>query len=168
MTRMIGLTWRRLQILLFLGAGFYSSATAQTLPNCNDRKIQYTAFDATYSKRIVLERTSDAKVSVQDNQKRYSPQHTTWQASVEPNYTNSGPWTTAIYIVSTAGHEALKLSFIDHANGGVQVQWLSEKLLFGRVWWGRIYSTEFILDAQKREFIYKEMANYGDMIQPCQ
>jgi len=164
---MIG-SWRRLRILVILGVGLYSSAAAQTLPTCSDRKIQYSPFDASYSKRIVLEVTTDAQVSEQDTEKRYSPQQTMWQMSIEPNYMNNAPWTTVVYIGSTGDHEMLKLSFIDHANGGVQVQWLSEKLLFGRVWWGRIYSTDFILDVQKRQFIYEEMAHYGDMIQPCQ
>jgi hypothetical protein len=165
---MSGLTRRRLRILVVLGVGMYSSAAAQTLPNCGDRKVQYSTFDARYSKRIVLEATTDAKVLVEDSQKQYSPQHTMWQVNVQPNYMNSGPWTTVVYIGSSGSHEALKLSLIDHSNGNAVVQWLSEKLLFVRVWWGRIYSTDFILNVQKREFVYKKMASYGDMIQPCQ
>jgi hypothetical protein len=42
----------------------------------------------------------------------------------------------------------------------------TKKLLFGRVWWGRIYSTDFIIDVEKEQFIYKQMAEYGEMIQP--
>lgn len=164
---MSGATWRRLQVLVILGVGACSSAAAQTLPNCSDRKVQYSAFAPNYSKRIVLETITDAKLSVQDSQKQYSPQHTMWQASIEPDYRSNGPWTTDIYMGPAGDRETLKLSFVDHANGGAQVQWLSEKLLFGRVWWGRIYSTDFIFDVQSRKFIYKEMANYGDMIQSC-
>ncbi len=159
-------TWRGLQVVVALGMGFCLSA-AQTLPNCSDEKVQYTTFDASYSKRIVLEVTTDDKVPVRDSEKRYSPQRTIWHVSLGPDYANNGPWTTVAYIGSAGSHEVLRLSLIDHANGGAQLQWLSEKLLFGRVWWGRIYSTDFILDVQKREFIYKEMAHYGDTIQPC-
>jgi len=66
-----------------------------------------------------------------------------------------------------AGSKVLQLSFQDHASGGSSVQWLNEKLLFSRVWWGRIYSTDFILNVEKEQFIYREMAHYGEMIEPC-
>jgi hypothetical protein len=52
----------------------------------------------------------------------------------------------------------LELTFVDESNGGVKVEWLNEKLLFGQVWWGRIYSTDFILDVEQGKFIYREMA----------
>jgi hypothetical protein len=135
---------------------------------CSDNKVQYASFDANYAKRITLEVTTNTQVAAGESEKHYSPQRTTWELSIEPNYTTNSSWITVIYVGFSDGSEPLKLSFIDHANGGVQVEWLNEKLLFGRVWWGRIYSTDFILDVQKRDFIYKEMAHYGDMIQPCQ
>ncbi|HEY6265129.1 MAG TPA: hypothetical protein VIW93_10015 [Candidatus Acidoferrum sp.] len=65
------------------------------------------------------------------------------------------------------GSKVLQLTFQNHASGGTSIQWLNEKLLFGRVWWGRIYSTAFIVDVEKEQFIYKQMAEYGEMIQPC-
>ncbi len=61
----------------------------------------------------------------------------------------------------------LKLRVVDHASGGVQVQWLNEKLLFVEVWWGRIASTDLILDVSTKTFLYREMAEYGEMVQPC-
>jgi hypothetical protein len=49
----------------------------------------------------------------------------------------------------------------------VEIHWLNEKLLYGSVWWGRTVSTDFVFDAEKRAFIYREMANYGELVQPC-
>jgi len=70
-------------------------------------------------------------------------------------------------IGNSAGSKVLQLTFQNHASGSVSIRWLNEKLLFGRVWWGRIYSTDFILDVEKEQFIYKQMAHYGEMIEPC-
>jgi hypothetical protein len=44
----------------------------------------------------------------------------------------------------------------------------SEKLVFGQVWWGRFDATEFVIDLQQYKFIYKEMANYVSMAEPCE
>jgi len=152
---MMGSRWHGFFILLVAGAGLHSPATAQNLPKCGDTKVQYSPFDAAYANKIVLESTTDSKVPTQTSEKQYSPQQTMWQTKIEPDYIGSG------------SPAVLKLSFIDHDDSSAQVQWLNEKLVFGRVWWGRVYSTDFILDVQKREFIYKEMAHYGELIQPC-
>jgi len=99
--------------------------------------------------------------------KQYPPQHASWQARVEPNYPNEGSWTTTVYIGFQDSRALVKLTFVDHANGGAELEWMNEKLIFGRVWWGRIYSTDFILDVPRREFIYREMAHYGGLVEPC-
>jgi hypothetical protein len=91
-----------------------------------------------------------------------------WRARADPDTTKTGPWTTNVYFRSDGNSEILKLSVFDNASGGVQVDWLSEKLIFDRIWWGRIYSTDFVLDVQKQQFVYREMAEYGDVIQPCE
>jgi hypothetical protein len=166
MQNMIGSHWHGFFILLVAGAGLHSPATAQNLPKCGETKVQYSPFDAAYANKIVLESTTDSKVPTQASEKQYSPQQTMWQTKIESDYMKEGPWSTTVYIGS-GSPAVLKLSFIDHDNSSAQVQWLNEKLVFGRVWWGRVYSTDFILDVQKREFIYKEMAHYGELIQPC-
>ena len=129
---MIGFRWHGFFILLVAGAGLHSPATAQNLPKCGDTKVQYSPFDVAYANRIVLESTTDSKVPTQASEKQYSPQHTMWQTKIEPDYMKEGPWATTVYIGS-GSHEVLKLSFIDHSNGGAQVEWLNEKLVFGRV-----------------------------------
>jgi hypothetical protein len=84
------------------------------------------------------------------------------------DFNKPGPWTTTVLIggVGLQGR-LLKLSFTDHASGGVSVELLNEKLLFAEIWWGRIASADLILDVSSQTFLYKETAQYGDLIQPC-
>ena len=89
-----------------------------------------------------------------------------WMAAVEPDTSKPGLWNTSIYFVSNSNEEVWKLTFVDQQGAGVK--WLSEKLVFGQAWWGRIYATEFVLDIQQHKFIYMEMANYGAMTEPCE
>ncbi|HKQ37634.1 MAG TPA: hypothetical protein VJ063_06110 [Verrucomicrobiae bacterium] len=74
---------------------------------------------------------------------------------------HEGPWTTRLYIFDLANPwQCLVIAARDHANGGVQYEWLSEKLLFVRCWWGRIVSTDFLLDIDTARSVYIEDANY--------
>ena len=96
-----------------------------------------------------------------------SPQGTRWFSQSDPDFTKNGPWSTTI-LVSDHGGSLLKLTFPDHGSGGVHSDWLNEKLLFMRVWLGRIVSLDLILDVDKATLVYSEEANYDDLIQPCE
>jgi hypothetical protein len=52
-------------------------------------------------------------------------------------------------------------------NEGIQSDWLNEKLLFLRVWLGRIVSLDMILDVDNGVLVYFEDATHDDLIQPC-
>ena len=43
------------------------------------------------------------------------------------------------------------------------IKWINEKLLFIRVWWGRVLGTDLIVDVEKETIIYKEMVNGGNI-----
>jgi hypothetical protein len=143
-----------------------SRAADTTLPKCDQRKIQYSRFDEAYSIRVVWQDVSKSENPPSALKKDRSPQGIRWSVTVEPDRTKAGPWTTVIYFGSDANKEVWKLSLID--NIGTDFKWLSEKLVFGSIWWGRVYATEVILDVDSHKFIYREMAHYGDMIQPCE
>lgn len=65
----------------------------------------------------------------------------------------AGPWNTTLIIGNRAdGKPFLTASFKDHGNT-FSAKWLNENLVF--VMWGRISSSDLILDVQKRAFIYK-------------
>jgi hypothetical protein len=136
------------------------------LLKCDQQKVVYTRFDEAYSKRIVWQSLSSSEHPPVGAMKEYSPQHTKWSVTVEPDRMKLGPWTTTIYFGSDRSEEVWKLTVVDNIQ--TDFKWLSDKLIFGSVWWGRIYATDLILDLDNHKFIYREMAQYGDMIQPCQ
>ena len=48
-----------------------------------------------------------------------------------------------------------------YPNFPTRAHWINEKLIFIRVYWGRILGTDMIFDTDKNEFIYREMVYDG-------
>ncbi len=161
------LTFLMLFLLSLSSAPALSQESRPSLPRCGEAMVQYTPFDENYSQKITLREVHNSGASQPEGNKEYSPQRTAWVSPSTPDTSRPGPWNTDVTIAAPAGSKVLQLAFQEHASGGASVQWLNEKLLFGRVWWGRIYSTDFILDVEKEQFIYKQMAHYGELIEPC-
>jgi len=161
------LTFLMIFLLCLSSASTLSQENLPSFPKCSDASVQYTPFDEDYSQKIILRIAPHSGTSGPERNKEYSPQHTAWISPNSPDYSRPGPWNTDVTIAAPAGSKVLQLALQDHASGGASIQWLNEKLLFGRVWWGRIYSTDFILDVEKGQFIYRQMAHYGEMIEPC-
>lgn len=159
-----------LYILMMTVASICTSrrGVVQELPKCGTARVQYTPFDDSYSGRIQINslRSSDAQPATSD--KIHSPQGTRWLIQILPDTMKPGPWTTRVYMGAGPSGPDVELRFVDDAYGGVNVRWLNEKLIFGEVWWGRIYATDFIFDVEQRKFIYREMAHFGEMMEPCQ
>jgi hypothetical protein len=151
---------------LFMAVLLPSPAAAQANPGCESAKVQYSPVDDKYVDKIKVQAVTELQVP-DEAEKQFSPQHTMWLYQETPNYEKDGPWTTTALIRSTDGHTLRKLTFADHGTGGVKLEWLNERLLFGRVWWGRILSTDFILDVQNREFLYQQNAYYGELVEAC-
>lgn len=147
--------------------GLASAASLQEVPKCSSGKANYASFDESYASKFLVEYPQDFKTPISSGEKVYTPQHTRWLIEVGADYMKPGPWTTRFYIGSGEHQTHLVLTVLDHGNT-ISAQWVNEKLLFGQVWWGRIYSTDFIFDAEQGKFIYREMAHYGELIQPCQ
>ena len=139
---------------------------AERILKCDDARVRYTPFEKSYSKRIIFKSVTDTEDPPQNARKEYSPERNRWMAVVEPDTSKAGPWNTSIYFGSNSNEEVWKLTFVDQVGAGGK--WISEKLVFGQVWWGRIYATEFVIDLERHNFIYREMANYGAMTEPCE
>ena len=149
-------------------AGQIESQTAETTIACDEREVRYKPFDSSYSNKVTLSEIEDSSDLHVEKTKKQSPQGTRYFLLQNPDFSRPGPWRTTVLIGGVGlNKRPLKISLIDHANGGAQVHWLNEKLLFVEVWWGRIVSSDLILDVNSRAFLYKEMAEYGDVIQPC-
>jgi hypothetical protein len=121
--------------------------------------------------RINFEKmNSDSKVpsSLSGAPKEFSPHGTKHYIMQSADFTKQAPWNTDIYILGNRANPLkMKITFRDHGNGGVRARWLNEKLLFVQVWWGRIVSTDLILDLDSAKWIYMQNANYGNIIKPC-
>ena len=88
-----------------------------------------------------------------------------WLVEQRPDTMRPGPWTTRLYIFdATAGHQCVRVELTDHASYDVQRTWLNDKMLFVRVSWGRIVSTDFVLDTEAIRFAYVEDANYFRLV----
>ena len=139
---------------------------AQEISKRSELRVQYSAFDKSYESRMVVRFPPGSSSELPTGKKDRSPQGTRWQIAVLPDTMKPGPWTTHVYLGSGANPE-IELVFVDETNGGVGIKWLNEKLLYGQVWWGRIHSTDFIFDVEQRKFVYREMAHYRELIEPC-
>jgi hypothetical protein len=90
-----------------------------------------------------------------------------WLVEERPDTMRPGPWTTRIYVFdATDTRHCVRIQLTDHAGYDVQRSWLNEKMLFVRVSWGRIVSTDFVLDAETLKFAYAEDANYFRLVYP--
>jgi len=80
---------------------------------------------------------------------------------------HDGPWITRLYIFTEAdNHRCVKVEARDLANGGVDYEWLNDRALFVRCWWGRIVSTDFVLDTETARPVYIQDADYLRLILP--
>jgi hypothetical protein len=157
-------------ILMTTSASICTSrrAVVQELQKCGTARVQYTPFDDSYSGRIQINslRSSDGQPAT--SERILSPQRTRWLTEILPDTMKPGPWTTRVYIGAGPSDPDVELRFVDDAYGGANIRWLNEKPIFGEVWWGRIYATDFIFDVEQRKFIYREMAHFGELMEPCQ
>jgi hypothetical protein len=135
---------------------------------CKNAQVEYAPFDTKFTNKIVVQSVAKSFTEPDKKKRTSSPQDTAWFVQVSPDFTKPIPWTTEFIIGGNALKGGpFKVQFADHGSGGVSARWLNEKLLFIQVWWGRIGSTDMILDVSNRTFIYREMANYIELIQPC-
>jgi len=60
---------------------------------------------------------------------------------------------------------SFRITFQDtYPNFPVQARRINEKLIFIRVWWGRVVGSDFIFDAEAGRFIHEEMVNDGTIL----
>ena len=92
-----------------------------------------------------------------------------WLVEHRPDTMRPGPWTTRLYIFDTAdARHCVRVELTDHAGYDVRRTWLNDKMLFVRVCWGRIVSTDFVLDTETARPVYIQDADYGRLILPTE
>jgi hypothetical protein len=171
---------RKASITLFLIASIISNASngetaEKPIEECRELDaVFYSAPTAVPLKeRLIISRTKSElpqkAPGEMERTEKSSPQGTARVIFIDqPDFMKTGPWNTKLAIVGNEAHPIdLTIDFRDHGNGGVTVHWLNEKLLFIRVWWGRIVSTDLVLDVDSGNPIYSEEASYADLILTC-
>ena len=89
-----------------------------------------------------------------------------WLVEEKPDTMRAGPWITRLYIFDSADtNRCVRVELLDHAGYEVHHPWLSEKLLFVRVPWGRIAWTDFVLNTETLHFDYIEDGVYNEMLE---
>jgi hypothetical protein len=142
-----------------------SLATAQ----CADRdRVGYGPVSARRLPNIKREHLSEHEVGLRLAPGATQSPHGTGRLAVaEPDMTKGGPWSTTIYAVTDSPRlNGVRKVLVDHSSGGVRATWLNEKLVFVQVWWGRIRSSDLIVDVPNATFVYKEDADYMTTILP--
>lgn len=134
---------------------------------CRDlNQVTYASPDPQRLKQVSV--SAGVNVDLAGHPAELSPQGTGRLFLLAADMTKPGPWSSTIVLVGNRARPlAVTVRVDDHANGGVRAQWLNEKLLFLQVWWGRIISTDFLLNVETRQFLYAEDANYGMSLMPC-
>jgi hypothetical protein len=112
---------------------------------------------------------------------REAPDGGTWVTSpnggyrfrkIDPDFVAPPPWTTRI-VIEAERSELTIVELGNHGNAPAHAAWLNEKLVFVRVWWGRVLGADLIVDAEKGDVVWKETARGGDAAfeqsrnQPC-
>jgi len=156
-----------------LAAAFQSSTPTPvpvTPPKCEDRLVAYAPLGEHARSRISIERPADPRrPPVGPAARQQSPQGTRWLLVVEPDFTHPGPWDTTLAVFGNpTGAETLRVGFRDHGSSGVRATWLNEKLLFVQVWWGRIASSDLVLDVERGAPLYVEDADLAAFLGPCE
>jgi hypothetical protein len=141
-----------------------------TPPVCEDRLVRYGPLGELWRDRIVIERQlAPPRPPVPGADRGTSPQGTRWLVAVEPDFTRPGPWDTTLAVFGNpTGAEMLRVKFADHSNYGVRTTWLNEKLVFVQVWWGRIASSDLVLDVERGALLYAEDADLAAFLGPCE
>jgi hypothetical protein len=162
---------RRLAFALIVGAASHPASAGDLIP-CRDQTVQYVSPSGIIDpKRITLEKILAPllEASVAPSSEALSPQgDSAFAYLLRPDTTKGGTYDTVVLIYRKRGAvQSWKLSILD-THDLVHFEWLNEELLFFRAWWGRIYSTDAILNTTSGAYVYFREANYGDLVAPCE
>jgi hypothetical protein len=126
-----------------------------------------TSFEPKYEERLVLDHGIDANAEPLV----FSPNRSYWLAGGRENEWKLDPSgeirsgtesPEASLFIHTERDSLLVVRIHDrYPNYYVSARWVSEKLVFIRVFWGRVLGTDAIIDVERGEFVYREMVNDG-------
>lgn len=119
----------------------------------------HTKFDEKYSSRFNLYENSG--VSSSNFLERVCSTNNIYCADIiNFEQTSDSIYISKVRICNGKNYELI-FELLDHVSSMPEIKWVNEKLLFVRIWWGRILGTDFIIDIEERKIVYKEMVNDG-------
>jgi len=123
-------------------------------------RLYHGPFQEEFAYRIVI---SDSDVPAALLSPVHSENKAYYYMTARPDFSRPGPWSTRIFIYSER-EKMTSIDLIGHASYEVRIEWINEKLLFVRVWWGRILGSDFIFDVERNEIRSKEMVMDGGIL----
>jgi hypothetical protein len=102
--------------------------------------------------------TLDGVVASVDREAFYSPHGVRAFWVVAPDFSQEGPWSTAVFVADVGhGGRAVRISIENHANATPVVQWVNDELLHVQVWWGRIAASDLVFDVVDGVLLYSRL-----------
>lgn len=145
--------------LLLLLTPWALSAEPPDASAWKEPRAYHESFDESYRARIRIERAPSVK-TIPPSNAVLSKTQSAWLATPSPDASGK----TAGLLVSTNA-SSFRITFQDtYPNFPVEARWTNEKLVFIRVWWGRVVGSDFIFDAESGRFIYEEMIHDGTIL----
>lgn len=124
-----------------------------------DTRSFHTPFNEKWSDRIVIQRTQFAQVN---NKKVFSPNNAYWYSVAKPDFSKPWPHNLQIDIYNERDY-LITLQLLDIAHYAIHTKWINEKLVYVRVWLGRVLGIDLIFDVETEQIIYKENINCGSI-----
>ena len=130
-------------------------------------RLYHTPFEPGYGERIRIERVAWQQIDVRS----ISPNRA-YRLAVEPvdrcDLESDGTLgchsrdSNVNLLIDVERDYLLAVRLVDHyPNFQVATRWVNEKLLWMRVWWGRILGSDAVVDVESGEFVYREMVHDG-------
>lgn len=123
-------------------------------------RLYHQPFDAAFADRIVISKSGTPAALLTP---AHSPNRAYYYMTVKPDFTKDGPWNTAIYVYAEQDR-LTRIDLLDHANFHPAIEWVNEKFLFIRVWWGRQVGTDIIFDVESDRPLSMEMVHDGRIL----
>lgn len=115
-------------------------------------RIYHGSFDQRYADRISISRIVLVDVN---GPMEISPNKAYWFSAHYPDRMKPGPYDFRADIYNERDY-LVRLHVSDIGNYKTKLRWINEKLIYARVWWGRVKGVDFILDVESESIIYKE------------
>jgi len=151
-------------------AAIACTAQAESMQSCDEAVVVYSAPQLIPLKgHVTVKRLAVRPAAPLEEEegedKPWAPQHTAaFKRVTRPGL--NGPDTVALEIFSTKSRARWRMDFARELDS-VEAHRVNDELLFVRAWWGRIVSTDLLLELDSGRFLYAKEANYGLLTQPC-